>query len=523
MLLVRFSWRQIRRGTYVWAGIVYVLVVATAQGYQNLYPDAASRRVFATTVASSSGFSALLGTPRRLETTGGFLVWRTGTTLTVMLGVWALLTTTRLLRGEEDAGRWQTLGTGPRSPVALTRVVMITVALATLVPLAAGIAGALTVIATAHLAFADSVWFMVAVASSTLAFAAVAAVTSQLFAPRSRATLASGVLLAVAYLLRIVADGEPRLRWMRWATPLGWFEQVHVFAGTRLAVLLLFFVWIVACCALALSLAGRRDLEAAVVSGSESTRQVRASQWLFVRSTVIGWTAGATVTAFVLGALAPSAARAIRDSGLAEKFGGLLDTRITTTAGYLGAMFAIVVAALVAMSPSGHVTSARNEEETGRLETFLAGLPSRRRWLWTRIVLALAGAAVMAVGAGVFGWIGQRVAGGDVGFVHLLAATLAYVPVAMAFGGVGIAVFGVAPRLTHGLVSTLVGVTLLIVIVGSIIKAPSWVLDLSPFFHLGSAPSEPVRAAPALLLALSGALFAVFGVEWFARRDLAGE
>jgi ABC-2 type transport system permease protein len=58
-------------------------------------------------------------------------------------------------------------------------------------------------------------------------------------------------------------------------------------------------------------------------------------------------------------------------------------------------------------------------------------------------------------------------------------------------------------------------------LVGSLTDAPSWFLDISPFFHLGNAPAEAARPVPALLMLAFGAAAAVFGVEAFARRDLS--
>ena len=52
----------------------------------------------------------LFGEPVALDDPGGFTVWRTGTVLAVLLGAWALLATTRITRGEEDAGRWDSAG-----------------------------------------------------------------------------------------------------------------------------------------------------------------------------------------------------------------------------------------------------------------------------------------------------------------------------------------------------------------------------------------------------------------------------
>ncbi len=526
----RFAFTQARRAAVVWAVIVFVLVVASAQGYQNLYPDRATRLRFAATVGNNTGFAALIGTPRHIDTTSGFLAWRTGVLLTVMLGLWGLLTATRLLRGEEDAGRLETLAVAPVTRRATTRAILLAIAAAAAIPFAGGVLGAALTASSAHVDVGDAVWLMLGLTACGLALASFGALASQCFAPRSRATLAGGVLLAAAYLVRMIADAEPRVGWLRWASPIGWFEEMHVAAGTRPAVLLLFVVWIALCGGAAIALAGRRDVGAAVFASERPPRarsrrfgRTIGDAFLFVRGAVFGWLAGAAVTSFVLGLLAPSAAKAIRESDLQKRLGSLFGNRFGTPSGYLGATFAIVIAALIALAPAGHVSALRDEEATGRCETFFAGITSRRRWLWARIVLALGSAVAMAVVAAGAGWMGQRISGGDVGFGHLLVATIAFVPVAAAFGGLGIAVFGVAPRFTRGLVATVVGLAMLVEIVGGILNAPSWFLDLSPFFHLGTAPSEPVRSVAVLFMLGAGIVLALFGVEMFVRRDLVAE
>jgi ABC-2 type transport system permease protein len=528
--ITRLALRQTIRSAIVWGAIVLVLWASTAQGYQNLYPDAARRLKFAASIGSNNGFAALLGVPRHLETTGGFLSWRIGVVVAVMLSLWGMLTATKLLRGEEDAGRWETLAVAPLTAPALTAAVLVAIVVAALVPFAGAVLGALLTSSSAHLGIADAVWLALAWTLCALAFASFGAFAAQCFAPRSRATLATSVVLAAAYILRMIGDAEPRFGWVRWTTPFGWVEEAHIYGGTRPLVLGLLVIWIVVFGAAAVRLAGRRDMGAAFFGAEHRVRAAR--RWRlgnpltdalrFVRGTTIGWLTAAVAMAFVLGLLAPGAARAIAESDLEHQFGGVLG-KIGTPTGYLGATFVIAIAALISLSPSGHVTNARDEEASGRLDTYLAGLVSRRRWLWSRIAVAAGGACAMAAGAAAAGWLGQAITGGDVSFVKLLEAAACYVPLALVFGGIGIAVFGVAPRATRGLVATLVGVAVLVEVVGAVLNAPDWMLDLSPFSHLGTAPAEPARVAPALLMLAISVLLMVFGVEMFARRDLIGE
>ena len=63
-------------------------------------------------LAENPAIRTLFGRPVALDDPGGFTVWRTGTVLAVLVGVWAALTATRLTRGEEEAGRWDLLLAG---------------------------------------------------------------------------------------------------------------------------------------------------------------------------------------------------------------------------------------------------------------------------------------------------------------------------------------------------------------------------------------------------------------------------
>jgi ABC-2 type transport system permease protein len=527
---IRFTLRQVRRSGFVWAGVIFVLMLSSAYGYQNLYPNPAQRRVFAASIGSNSGFAAILGVPHRPDTTGGFLAWRLSVLVAVVLGLWAMLLTTRVLRGEEDSGRWELLGSGAFTYSSLTSAVLVGIALVVLMPPAAGLLGMLLAAPYAHVGVAGAIWMMLGQALCAMAFAAAAAVASQLFAPRSRATLASCGFLALAYLIRLIADSEPRLESLRWASPIGWLEQARIYDRNRVAVFLLFAVFITMCVGAALWMAARRDVGAAAFGASSRVRSrtLRSGNPFldalrFLRGSIVGWMSAIVFISFVLGLVAPSAAKTIADSGITKQLSEFFGSFHITTATYIGLTFVIVIASLIALGPSAHLASARDEEASGRLENVLAGRTSRRRWLWSRIAVGVLMAIVMALVAAAAGWTGQAAVGGDVGFDHLLAATAAYVPLAFLFGAVGVAVFGFAPRLTQGLIATLVGLAVLIELVGEILQAPSWLLDLSPFFHLGRAPGEPARLLPALLMLSVSVVLAIGGVELFVHRDLARE
>jgi ABC-2 type transport system permease protein len=57
-------------------------------------------------IAENPAVRALYGRPIEVASPGSFIVWRYGQLVTMFAAVWMLLVTTRMLRGEEEAGRW---------------------------------------------------------------------------------------------------------------------------------------------------------------------------------------------------------------------------------------------------------------------------------------------------------------------------------------------------------------------------------------------------------------------------------
>jgi ABC-2 type transport system permease protein len=57
---------------------------------------------------------------------------------------------------------------------------------------------------------------------------------------------------------------------------------------------------------------------------------------------------------------------------------------------------------------------------------------------------------------------------------------------------------------------------------GSILGAPSWTLNLSPFHHIGLVPAQPFRAGAAAVMLAIAAVSVVAAIGIFERRDLTG-
>ena len=122
--VARRAFRQQRTGAVVVGLVTALSVYATATAYLKSYPTPADREQAAALVGADSGLRILLGPINDIATIGGYTVYKNFVFLTLLGAIWAVLAGTRVLRGEEDAGRWQLQVAGATTPAGATRATL---------------------------------------------------------------------------------------------------------------------------------------------------------------------------------------------------------------------------------------------------------------------------------------------------------------------------------------------------------------------------------------------------------------
>ena len=153
--------------------------------------------------------------------------------------VWGLLTATRLLRGEEDAGRWELLLAGRTTRRGAGAQALAGLASGGLAMLA--VTGALVVVVgrSPKLGFpaAGALLLLACRGRGALMFLAVGACA------RRWRHLAPGAVYAAAVLARATRCAWSQtpatgLGWLRWLTPLGWVEELQPLTSPRTLALI---------------------------------------------------------------------------------------------------------------------------------------------------------------------------------------------------------------------------------------------------------------------------------------------
>ncbi len=522
--LARRAWGDGRTRTISFAVLFGFAALVQVVGYEHSYPNVADRMQFAVNFGDNKAIRLIYGVPHDLITVGGYAAWRVGGVLAIFAAVWGVFAAVRAQRGEEDDGRAEIVLAGPlgRGPVFAAGL--------------AGIGGGVVLLWAATwlgllaggLAAGPSAYLALEVAAVAAVFVGVGSLASQI-APTRRLALGLGTaVFALAFALRIVADTAGSLEWLRWATPLGWAEEMRPFSGSQPAVLLLIVAATAALLFAAAGIALRRDIGTGLLHSSDSApprmRLLSSPAALALRSErglLIGWFAGIAVYAVLTGLLAETftaanLSRSVREE--LQKFGG---ASLVTPKGALGFYF-LFFAFAISLFACAQMSAARHEEAESRLETVFALPVGRRGWLLGRLALAVAGIAALALAAALLAWGAAATQDAGIGLGAALEAGLNTIPASLLFLGLAALAFAALPRATAGVAYGLVAVAFLWYLFGALLGAPQWTLDLSPFQHVAPVPAQPFKVPEALAMVAIGAAASLAALTAFRRRDVLG-
>jgi ABC-2 type transport system permease protein len=520
--LARRAFRDARTRTIAFAYLFAVYAYIQPAGYRHAYPTFSDRLAFAHSFASNDALRLFYGYPYDAVTVGGYSAWRVGGTLAIAAAVFGVLAAVRALRTEEDTGRMELIlaGVVGRRTAFVSAMAAITagVLILWLAQFAGFIAGGLPAGGSAYLALAT--------ATVVPVFVGVGALTSQL-APTRRIALELGsAVVGLFLLLRVIADTSSGAGWLRWATPLGWAEELRPFTGAHPVVLVLPVAASVLLLLAAARIAADRDIGTGLLPARDTVEprlgllfSPTAQALRGERASLIVWTGSIGAFAVILGMVSASISSAGISTNVRKEIARLGSGSITTPTGYLAFVF-IFFGFAVSLFVCAQISAAREEEAGQQLETLLSLPVSRQRWLAGRLLLAAAGAATLSLVAGLLTWVGAASQGVDISLAHMLEAGANCLPVALLFLGIAALAYAIVPRAGAGIAYALVTVSFLWQLVGSLLGVPKWLVELTPFAHVGLVPTQPFRGGAAAIMVAIGLVAAAAALGSFRRRDL---
>jgi ABC-2 type transport system permease protein len=514
--------RQLRRGAVVLALICGGMSALFASQYQTIRSLMNESDLRA--MAGNPIERILLGPPAALDDPGGFTVWRTGTAVLVLASVWIMLATTRITRGEEDAGRWNLLLAG-RLRMADVVIHCLAALVGTATMIGVAVAAALLAAGTE---LAGTVIYAAGITGVAMTFATTALLAAQVMPRRSSATGLTVAALGVGLTLRMIADGSHQLAWLAWTTPFGLTARTAPFADNRIVPLIVLGAFPIVLAGAALFAASHRDLGDGIVTVSDGRPQgtrslqsvggfaLRRSAW-----TTLGWATGIAASFLLAGALLASvieyfqtnpridelaAAAGVSGVGSVNVFAAALFSLLPVPTGLYAAMRLATMAA---------------DERAGRWTLLFAQPISRVRLVSAEIAVTVGGMFALHCSAAAAIWSGAKITGAPLQFADSLAGALNPLPVALLAAGAAAVGVGWFPSAVGAIGALPIVGGFLVNVTMQTVKVPGWVANLSPWAHLAAVPATPPHWAAAIILLLIDAILAATGVYGYVKRDAA--
>ena len=522
--VLRLYARLTRRGILLLALGMAAYVLVEAISYVQTYPDEASRLRLAE-FGDQPAVRMLQGIPHAVETVGGFTAWDGGWFMQSIIGVWAVLTTSRLLRGEEESGRSELVGAGPVQAAQVLNAGLLVV-LAGCV--AAGLAAFGAIVVPSEDAV-GAVLFGVGLTGFGVVMATATAVASQLVAVRRHTAGLGAAFLGVAFVLRMIANSADDRLWVGWLSAYGWMDRLRPFGDNNVGVLAVYAVVSAALVGIAIALRARRDMGAALLAREGDVRArplllrtpIRFA-WRLTWGVLVAWTLGTAFYSFFMGSLMKAMGEVLADDPAYEQYMELLGlTKEDVTIGMV-AFMAVVVGLVISLYAVWRIGAVRAEEDAERAEHLLTRPLTRGRWLGGHLLLGLFSVVLLAVVNGLATWFGGAITDAGVSATDAVAAVANALPVILLFGGLAVAMFGLAPRLTIAVPVGGVVVSYILSFIGPALELPGWLTGLSPFYHLALVPVEDYALTQGLVMTGLAIVATTVGVLAFERRDLVG-
>ena len=529
--------RESLRAALVVGGIASLFMIGTGVPY-GVSPEFSTielRRAFiAGLTVLPPALRGLLGEPINLDYMGGFLSWRVGNFLPVVLGLWPVIALSGTLAGEAAKGSLDLLVSTPqgRRTVALeklaahvTAVILAMLLLAATIWAVGAFAGAL---------HGDEIPASAALGQVTLyglmmLFVGGVAFASAPFLGRTRAAALGLLVLFGSYLvesyasLSDVLDRLSALSFFEWTA--GHRPMAGVADWTSVGILAVFVVILFAVGTFAFA---RRDVGAVSNVGwlrlptlPVGIRGPFGRQLSDRASLAIAWGLATGVYALLV-------------VGSAEAFSKLIDSLPQIAAllrsvypeldlhqpsGLLQLTFFSFGSFVLGLAGASFLAGWASDEGRRRLEVVLSTPRSRSSWAFLSALGVLAAIALMSAIVALITAAAVASQGGDVWPTVVGIGVLALA--VAAFTGVGLAAGGlVRTSLAVGVTGFLVIATMLLDTLGAALKLPDWVLDLSLYRHLGQPMAgviDPFGIAVATVMVVGGVALCTVGLR---RRDI---
>src|SRR2546429_481403 len=491
---------------------------------------------------------AWIAEPIKIDTAGGYATFKYGFTVLVM-ALWPLLASSRMLRGEEERGSMDVLLSMPRGRgrVALEKLAAIWTALLGMGLLIGLLTYAGGMRVNADFSLGDALLSGLNLALICGIFGSLALLISQFTQERGTAAGLTGGLLLIFIVLDMVHRVIPNTEWISRLSPIYYYNLNKPLVpgyGINAGALLVLLALSMILSGVAIWLFVRRDIggivklpvwlrlperaarpEQALPANAWSLRSVYTRSLGMMVVPAFWWTlaiAGFAAWMVIVVKQTESSLATIYQSSpllkdLITKVGG---GDVATNATILSALFTFLPLLLMAFAVT-QVNRWAADEEDGRLELVLATPQPRLNVLLARFaalttVLVIIGVLTLAATELASLATGVKLDGGNVA-----AATLSMIPLALLVAALGFLFSGwLRTAVDTGPLSLLLGIWFFITFVGPELNWPEGVQKLSAFYYYGTPLLHGLSLGNMLLVLVVAVVALALASARFVRKDI---
>lgn len=529
--LRRFGFKQSLKGALIIGLLSALMIGGQGAAYTASYPDEFSRTQFKSTLQKAPALGVLYGEIKNLPSPAGYMVYRTVSFLTFIISIWGLMTVIKLLRGQEEDGKWELIASGSNSSRKASLHVFLGFILSVLLAFILCVTGTTAFGALPSINAPPTAGLLISLSIflPTILFGSFGFLVSQLSTTRRRALMYGLIPLIIFFIIRTIGNIVTDLHWLKYLTPFGWSELVSPVINPAI-------IWLLPATLLApvfiisgFYLINRRDLGVGIIKESTTTKShffllsshlqlaIRQNSVLF-----ISWALGAFAFTALMAEISGIAAEAVGDSDSLKNAVGQIGGSNDPAVGFIGAGLVFMVMLLLVMA-TVFMASIRATEAKNQLDTILVNPIRRSSWLVGRLSIIIAASLIISIVSGLITWALAQVQNISLDLSNLILISIALNGTIVLTLGIGTLIYGLFPKLSVIGMYLIIGWSFLLEMVGAVIQLDDVLIKSSLFHYVSISPTQiPDWSTFWWLIGLGVALMTL-GVIAFTRRDIISE
>jgi polyether ionophore transport system permease protein len=529
--LRRFGFKQSLKGALIIGTLAAIMVGAQGAAYAVTYPDEKSRVQFKSSLEKAPSLGVIYGEIRNLPSPAGYMVYRTVTFITFVASIWGLMTIVRLLRGQEEDGRWELIAAGNTTSKKASLHVLFGFGLALLLAFGMCVIGtsAFGAMPSVNAAPTAGLFIALTIFVPVAFFSCIGFLISQLSSTRRRALAYGLIPLVLFFAIRTIGNTVADLHWIKAFTPFGWTELASPVVDPQMSWLLPAILLMPLLIAIGAYFIGKRDLGGGIIHESTTAKPryllLGSALGLAIRQNgivLLSWGIAALFMSAVMAQIAGIAAEAIADSDSLKSAVAQVGNSSDIAIAFIGAGLVFTVMLLLVMVAVS-LSSIRGTEAKNQLENILVHPVRRSSWLAGRLVVIVVASLLISLACACTTWALAATQGIPLDLANLLLVSITLTGTVVLTLGFGTLLYGILPRIAVVGTYVLISWSFLIEMIGAVVKLDDIFIKSSLFHYISISPTQAPDWSTFLWLVALGVGMMILGIAAFAKRDIISE